>query len=256
MTNPGIIGKKIGDYDVLMLDDGTDYWSVAQRLLPTLDASEQRTSHRHMAIADVDGRRYVFKRDATPVTYWECKLSRLWYGPVYSKIMRETHRALAEGCDIIQPVYLVAERMENGLAKESITLLGYIPGESLYVENPFALQDRIRDAISRLHQHRIASVDPNPGNFILNEQGLHVIDLSFRDGFAMGRAKDHVYLKDVYEIDMPDAGLLNRFLIAVVRANRYLKYLSRRLRGHPGAKRGLQTITHWKKKPDSGQKQE
>lgn len=241
-TNPPIVGKKIGDYDVLMLGDGTDYWSVVQQFLPTLDTSEHRTDHRQVAIADVGGRRYVFKRDATPVTYWECKLSRLWYGPVYSKVMRETHRALAEGCDIIQRVYLVAERMEKGLAKESFILLEFIPGHSLHEEDVFSLQDQLRDTMTKLHRYRVASMDPNPGNFITNNGSLSVIDLSFRDGFPMGRAKDYVYLKDVYEVDLPDAGLLNRFLIAVVRVNRYLRYLSRRLRGHPGATRGLSKL--------------
>lgn len=227
----------VDGFTVRELADGSDYRGLLRRFLAGGVEPERRfgAGDKWGAIFSWEGRRFVLKYNAQPIKYWENKASRLVRGPVFSRIMRKSNEAIARGCDIIQRVYLVAERMERGLARESYMLTEYIPGESLEGEAANLPAAEIVATLQRLHEYKLALIDPHPGNFIRTDNGLKIIDLTFRDGFLMGRAKDIVMSRRYMGIDVPATGLVSRFMVCVVRANQYLRNLSRRLRGHPRA---------------------
>ncbi len=229
----------IDGFTVKSVDDGRDYRDIWLRFrrgeIPCEYERVRRTTSVH--IMNIDGGRLVLKTSNHVEKHWENKLSRLVHGPVFSRIMERSNRGIEEGCTCLQRVYMVAERMERGLALESAMLLEYKEGIPLNSRDDWATgySAQITKTVKELHAHRIAHIDLNPGNFILDAEGnLSVIDLSFRDSFLMGRAKDALYLKRRYGIELETPSLLDRFMMVFVAAQRRLRAFSRKLRG--GAK--------------------
>ena len=229
----------IDGFTVKSVDDGRDYLDIWLRFrrgeIPC--EYERVVNTRSAHILNVDGARMVLKTSSRVEKHWENKLSRLIHGPAFSRIMEQSNRAIEEGCACLQKVYMVAERMERRLARESVMLVEYKEGVPLSSRPDWATgyAAQITKTVKELHARKIALIDPNAGNFILDAEGnLSVIDLSFRDSFRMGRAKDALYLKRRYGIELETPALMDRFMIALVAGNRWLRAFSRKLRG--GAK--------------------
>lgn len=228
--------RHVDGFTVRELADGCDYYGLVRRVVSGEIRPERNIDcgNKWVRIFVWEGKTFVLKYNAVPIKYWECKVSRFVRGPVFSRIMKKSNAAIAEGCDCIQRIYLTAERMERGLARESYMLVEYIPGEVL-TDGGELPEAEIVATLEKLHTYKLALIDPHPGNFVMTETGLKVIDLTFRDGFLMGRAKDVVMAKRFMGIDVPVKGVVSRIMVWVVKSNHYLRNLSRRLRHHPRA---------------------
>ncbi len=231
---PAIVRRSIGGYRVSVLDDGTDYWDLANQALKGAIPKESHPERdgRQVHFFRHAGKKYVLKTDSRHVGHLDSKLRRLWYGPVYSTAMRRIWQAANRGCDLVQMIYMAAEKMERGIATDTIMVAEYVEGQTLAeIGDPGLYLDEVSDLMTRLHGYGLAFVDPNRGNFIVTKQGLRIIDLSFGDSFLIGRARDYLKIKRVFAMDLPPAGLVNSLLVGSVRRGIAFRHWLRRMRG-------------------------
>ena len=227
-----MLRRVVDGYNVQYVDTGIDYLDIVRRFEAgelVAEQSFERTANRHVHILVAGGRRYVLKYRTMRIRHIESKLSRFVFGEMFSRIMRLSNRAFSQGCDFIQRVYFVAEKYE-GHFSHSIALFEYIEGTPLSEED--TIQDylpQMLDRVAELHEYGLAFCDPNPGNFIMTEDGLKVIDLSFRNSFRVCKAKDVVMLKENYGVHMPVSSIVDKLMVGVVDCNRVLRrWLKRR----------------------------
>jgi hypothetical protein len=228
-----------GGFNVYQKDDGRDYWDVLQRFLKGEIKAERHphtiADHRVYFLED-GGRRYVLKHDWEVDRRFEVRLWRRIRGPFYSQLMRRVNLAVDAGCDVIQEIYLVAEREGRRAYPETYALIQYIPGESLAMQDSIVkYHPEIVKTVQTLHRHRLAFLDVHSRNIIVAGDGLKIIDVSTRGTFLLGRAKDAVRLGRRYGIDFPSRGAVEKFMVGVVRVQEWLRDLLRTIKNHPEA---------------------
>lgn len=223
--------RVVDGYAVQYVDAGIDYCDIVRRFEAgelTAEQSFQRTANRRVHIVVSGGRRYVLKYRSMRIRHIESKISRLVYGEMFSRIMRLCNGAFLRGCDFVQRVYLVAEKYEGDYS-HSVSLFEYIEGTPLSEKDEVEKYlPQMLEKISELHKHGLAFCDPNPGNFIVTDDGLKVIDLSFRNSFRVCKAKDVVMVKEHYGVDMPVRSVTDKIMVAMVDCNRTLRRWIRR----------------------------
>lgn len=228
------IADKSDGFNIHMVDDGIDYWDLIAKFkrgeIP-YDLVPDTEPARKVYILTIGERKLVLKFDSTCTYHIDRKIWILLHGSFYMRVMYKSNEAIARGCDIIQRVYLVAEKLKWGLPREAIIISEFLPGRSLRKEPdilPFRAQ--IAEAVMKLHSYKIALVDVHPGNFLVTDNGLKIIDVSFRSTFTGGRAKDVVRAKIECQTDIPVEGLLNRMMVAIMRSHHHVWKATRRLK--------------------------
>ncbi len=156
--------------------------------------------------AEIDGKRFVFKR----VNEEQCKFdSRLWYfftGPFYSRLMRSVHKALESGCSVIPDMYVVAEKISFRRAIDTYLLTEYLDGTVLpESDQARPYHGKIVDAFHELHKYGLSLGNVKGGNLVYDAQRdqVRMIDLSNRGIQAIGRAKDAYKLRRIWGIHLP-----------------------------------------------------
>lgn len=225
--------SRSGAYTIHRLDDGTDYWAILQDfeagLIPY--AAEYGEERRKTYIVDVDDRRFVIKYDSRPIEHLDSRIVRALRGPVFRTLMLRANDAIRRGCDIIPRIFLVAEKMAGSVAAESVMIVEYVVGLPLDAGECVRRRDEIRRVLEKLHSYKLAHLDIHRGNFIVTEHGLKLIDLSFKDGFALGRAKDVLRARHRLDIQLSCRSLLEKAMMAYLLSSLFLQNINRRLRG-------------------------
>ncbi|MDR0362675.1 MAG: hypothetical protein LBJ46_08360 [Planctomycetota bacterium] len=241
MAGKPIIRHETRDgFNVYVKDDGRDYWDILRRFMDGRLEAERYpytiADHRVYFIAD-GGRKYVLKHDWEKDPRLEIRLWRWLCGPFYSRLMRRVDRAAAEGCDVIQEIYLVAEKIGERAYPETYALIEFCPGGCLAAQDSIAkYHPAIIETVQKLHRHRLAFLDVHARNIIVQDDGgLKIIDVSNRGTFLLGRAKDVVRLRQRYGIDLPSRGAVEKLMVRIVRAQEWLRDFFRALRDHPEA---------------------
>ncbi|MCC8180037.1 MAG: hypothetical protein LIP23_03885 [Planctomycetes bacterium] len=216
-----IVRERLDGYQVLRRDDGRDYWSLVRQFqnnqlhaikLPT----NRRIPERSAYLVEAWGKKFVFKREAAPIRKFETAMSALIHGPFYSRLMLDVDRALRQGCDFIQNIYLVAEKINGRVAQETFIILEYLEGKTLKaVPDEKVFYPEVGKTLDRLHAYRLALVDTNTGNIIYSDGRLKIIDLSNKSWYRIGRAKDVARFKYVFGIVLDPGGMLDRLLVAL-----------------------------------------
>ncbi|MDC7691935.1 lipopolysaccharide core heptose(II) kinase RfaY [Vogesella indigofera] len=131
------------------------------------------------------------------------KVKALLKGSYFSSLILRVDKARAEECFSMCDVYLVAEKKHFRFARESFVLMEWIDGpllsDSEELRNKY--KNEVGDLLKNLHQHGISSGDVHPGNFIVSNAGLKIIDLSGRGASAIDRAKDFIGLKNKFGVE-------------------------------------------------------
>ncbi|MDC7699000.1 lipopolysaccharide core heptose(II) kinase RfaY [Vogesella indigofera] len=131
------------------------------------------------------------------------KVKALLKGSYFSSLILRVDKARAEGCFSMCDVYLVAEKKHFRFARESFVLMEWIDGpllsDSEELRNKY--KNEVGDLLKNIHQHGISSGDVHPGNFIVSNTGLRIIDLSGRGASAIDRAKDFIGLKNKFGVE-------------------------------------------------------
>lgn len=222
-----------GDFRVLQKRDGNDYLSLVRRLRDGEPAGSTLAERlgRTVFLVEAFGRKLVVKWDRTPPGRWEKRVGELLRGPYYSRLMPKVNRAVAAGCDIVQDIYLVAERMDGGLCRETFLVLDYLPGKPLADRRECAAHaDQVALALSTLHAHGLAMGDLNYRNFLFDGKKIRILDLSARGGFFISRSKDRSRARMMYNIRLHGGGPGERAVDFGIHLQQTAFYLLRRMR--------------------------
>lgn len=220
----GIIKKQTPDYNFFIKDDGTDYlkiWSdVRQGRLPEQDCKLLRkTLTVEVYLVNAAGRQFIFKIDRGYPHHLDSKIWRLILGPFYSTQMKVINRAVNNGNKATADFYLVAEERSGLISRESHILMEYLQGHTLRFEKSIApFHDQLVALFNDLHANRMALCDVHADNIFVTPDGLRVIDLSWRGSFWTGKAKDTIFLKSKFGVELPDRTTSDKLAVLCMRA--------------------------------------
>ena len=235
--------KKIDGYHVYQKDATDRYWNLFQKFRRG-EISHHRFNNavkeRSVYLIEDEGRRYIVKWDKGGWGFGgETRLEKIFWrlvrGPFYSRLMRRMRRARENGCDVIQDVFMVAERRTLHFCHEAIVIFEYIDGHMLVDD---ADRDRhipeIVEAMHKLHQNGLAMCDVSIYNYLVTPEGIKMIDLVCRGNPRLDRIKDVIRLKRVLGVELPVDGFWDRLLYRLYTGyhsirNRYFR--RRRKRG-------------------------
>lgn len=183
---------------------------------------------RKVYLIEVDGTKYVLKWERERDPRLEKRISRFIFGPYYSRLIYRVTAARQEGCTKTADVYAVAEKVRHREAVETYILAEYIEGKPLGELDDFSpYKEEIKACVEDLHNHRLASNDIHPGNIILTNRGLRIIDLSDAGSLAICRVNDAFALKKFYDIDLR----INNVIYYLIGLRNKFRDYSRKLRG-------------------------
>ncbi|MCD8139877.1 MAG: hypothetical protein LUE17_08890 [Planctomycetaceae bacterium] len=210
---PLVVRQEDG-FTITVKDDGYDYLGLYRRILRGEAATTTLLyddAEHYVHRVEADGRSFVFKRFGEMDGKIDTRVWRYAAGPFYSHLMRMVNRAVANGCDVVQDIYLVAEKMRGRLSHDNYILFEFIPGTSMDRLADFdAHHDAVAEAFTELHRHGLALGHCKPGNLVLSEDGrVKIIDLSARGTQWMGRGKDAVKAKRLWNIHLPRTRLVD-----------------------------------------------
>ncbi len=213
-------------------DDGVDYpaiWLAFKNgRLSGLERLHTNCPDRRVFRLETEKGPLVLKKDWEQDPRLEKKIWRFLGGPWYSRLIRLTNRAINNGCDIVQDVYLAAEKMKGRFAVESWLIAEYVEGavasSSPDYEEHFPEMGR---AMGKLHDYGLASNDAHGANFIITENNaIKIIDLSLTSPILICQANDILKVKRSYGADVPVRGFWRNLASALVA----FKYKIRELR--------------------------
>ena len=222
-------------FSLYVKQDGIDYLAILNQFRSgTLLAEKLENECRDRDVYQItlDGRYYILKHDREVDRRFEKLLWQWLGGPFYSNMMKKVNFANSQGCDFVQDIFLVAEKLQNRICVESFVLMEYKVGQPLsHIAHPQQYYPQILDLFSRLHRFRLASNDIHLGNFIVGADGqISIIDLSARGARAICQANDVIALKNKFGLSLPVHGLLNYLVYRLIAAKQSLRSFSRMLR--------------------------
>ncbi len=238
-----ILETKNDGWRIRWREDGVDYpHLLAEFRAGRVPATRLTTGSgfREVYRLETTGRRYVVKRDWEVDPRPEKKLWDWLAGTPYARLLKLTNRAVGRGCRIVQDVYLVAERLSGGRCLEAWMVAEYVEGTSFveeFVDGRPAKVGNFRpwipamaETLEELHNCGLASNDFHPGNFILTDQGLKIIDLSLDSPVVIGQANDALTMLHFFKVRPPLKSPWRRLVFELMRLRRRQKNFFRRLR--------------------------
>lgn len=222
---------RAGGFCVLEKKDGKDYFSILSLFF---DGKIERNLIQKGSKGEVwkvrhDNIFYALKINKPTNKIIGRKFKALLKGSYFSSLIARVDRARAERCFSMCDVYLVAEKKHFRFARESFVLMEWIDGpllsDSDELRNKY--KSEVASLLKNLHQHGISSGDVHPGNFIVGDGGLKIIDLSGRGASAIDRAKDFIGLKDKFGVEVN----LDAWAVYLVLLRSRLRAFLKRARG-------------------------
>ncbi|MDR1657696.1 MAG: hypothetical protein LBT47_09110 [Deltaproteobacteria bacterium] len=246
---PGIATEYEGLWRTQWKEDGFDYPGLlkdfqsgrvtGQRLVT---GSPYRTVHR----VKVGQREFVIKTDSNVSKIdkrLEKRLFVMFFGTQYSRLIRKTAAAINKGCQVVQDIYLVSEKMEGRHCQEAYIIAEYIAGHSFIREEyqegaevvfrrPGPWLVNMAESLATLHDYGLASNDSIISNFIVTPQGeVKVIDLTLNGPMIICQVNDILKMRRSYQTEVPVRSPIRRVLVGIVGFWNSLRYKIRKLRG-------------------------
>lgn len=231
-----LISADIDGFKVQWKNDGSDYpalWQAFRRgELPSTPLSKGRP-FREAHLVETGGRKYLFKRD----WHVEKRLEkRLWFRLLgatrYSRIIQLTNRAVNRGCQVVQDVYLVAEKMVGRTCHEAWFIADFMPGQILPPQDEDSWRGELVEAVLRIHRGGMACNDIQSYNFIRTDDGvIKGIDLDISSPLVICQVNDLLELRRRFGVAPPLENWPVRLLYYPLLVRNYLRFFSRKLRG-------------------------
>jgi hypothetical protein len=222
-------------------NDGLDYpalWDAFRqgRIIGTSLNSRPRP-FRAAFFVEANGRQYLFKKDWHVEKRWEKRLLYLTMGATrYSRMIQLINKAVGQGCDLVQEIYLVAEKMAGRTTcLEAWLIADYLPGRPLTREEVLepACLAQLSQTVLAIHDAGLACNDIQPYNFLRTDDGrIKAIDVDISSPQVICQANDLYRLKALFGLDLPMRGGLGLGLVwELIKFRNSLINLSRRWRG-------------------------
>ncbi|UQZ87974.1 lipopolysaccharide core biosynthesis protein [Deltaproteobacteria bacterium Smac51] len=232
LKTAGLKCAMIDGYRVQWKDDGTDYPAIwcdfKDGKLDSIVQLHTNCPDRSVFRMETEKGPLVLKHDWERDSRLEKRILRFLTGPWYSRLIRLTNRAVNRGCDIVQDVYLVAEKMEGRFCVDSWLIAEFVEGTVAPASPKYSsLSHELAAVVGRLHDCGLASNDAHGGNFVITDNGeVKIIDLSLTSPLIICQANDILKIKRAYNIDVPVHGFWRRLAAALVT----LKYRIQKIR--------------------------
>lgn len=195
------------DYTILLKNDQVDYLGMFKRFCDgELETEAIPVSHSMHKVwrAKYADKTYIIKLDQEKPKHLENKIWAWLQGPFYSKQMKGVRKAIANGCQSVPDIYLVAEKRGRFLCESSIIIMEFITGTKHSPQDKSkAAHKLLADAMLDIHKHGLALGDCNAGNFLITENGCKIIDLSWHGSALIGKAQDITAMQRRYGISIP-----------------------------------------------------
>ena len=239
-----VLKLRQAEWRIQWLNDGYDYPALLDKFRRgELKGRSLSTgsNFREVYCLEYDGRKFVVKRDWEIDRRPEKAIWDLIGGTPYHRLIKFTTRAALKGSTIAQGVYLVAEKMSRGRCREAWLVAEYVEGESLIQEfkdgRPAKVVDNLGEYISamnetleKLHDGGLASNDVHPGQFIVTDQGLRVIDLSLDGPMIVCQVNDALTMMHFFNFRPPLRNPWRRAFYELFALRRRFKNFYRSLR--------------------------
>jgi heptose II phosphotransferase len=218
----GLKRARIDGFRVQWKDDGVDYPAIWRAFregrLPGLQRLHTNCPDRLVFRLETEKGPLVLKKDWEQDLRPEKKLWRFLGGPWYSRLIRLTNRAVNRGCDVVQDVYLAAEKMKGRFAAESWLIAEFVEGAVASGAPDYTdYFPEMGRAMGKLHDYGLASNDAHGANFIITEnKAINIIDLSLTSPIIICQANDILKVKRSYGVDVPARGLWRKLASALV----------------------------------------
>lgn len=135
----------------------------------------------------------------------------------YTRLLRKVSRAVANGCDVTQNYYLVAERPRSLFRMDVLILMEYVEGQSMGRQEDFApFRERLEKTVAGLVRHGLTLDDLSPFNFLLAGDAIKAIDLSCRPPTRLNAVKMIMKMNVRYGLRLPIEGLANKAVRALL----------------------------------------
>ncbi len=238
--NALLTGERDG-YRLKWKNDGTDYpaiWEAFRRgelSGPSLSRPRRRL-FRETRLVEAGGRRFLVKRD----WHVEKRLEKrflYWFmrGTRYSRLIEFVNRAVGHGCNLVQDIYFVAEKMDGNTCLEAWLIADFMPGVPLERRDVAVWADELGRTVLKIHEWGLACNDIQPYNFIRTDQGvIKAIDMDMSSPVVVCQVNDLWRMRSLFGLKAPwRGGPLKRFLWAVIGVRNFVRSYTRRLRGRP-----------------------
>ncbi|MDR1744996.1 MAG: hypothetical protein LBS30_04500 [Planctomycetota bacterium] len=207
-----------------MIHDGRDYrelLDLARSGKIAATRPKAGSPEHHTLITEYGGKKYVVKKAMRQYHHFDSRLKYRLFGSPFFSTMKKVEKAIENGCDRIQRIYLLEETAERDRKKNAICVnawivLDYLPGDMLLGHKDAGeLIKKIPGAIEEIHGYKLVQLDCNLGNFIVSEGRIKIIDIFFTSNPFFGPACRAVRkLKKAYNLDIPVNGVANRIVFA------------------------------------------
>ncbi len=245
-TEPdALVCDYLDGYRVQWKNDGVDYpgiWAAFRKGQLSGKALARGRPFREADRVEVDGRQYLIKRDWHVEKRLEKRLSSFLMGATrYSRIIQLINQAVRRGCDVVQDVYLVAEKMDGRVCREAWLIADFMPGYSLPLEEMEACKEELCETIKKIHHFGLACNDIQPYNFVRCETDglIKGIDMDMSSPLVVCQANDVWAMKWRFNMDLSlPGGLGTRLVWALIGLRDIIREYSRKIRGKPGRRFG------------------
>ncbi|UQZ91044.1 hypothetical protein C4J81_18195 [Deltaproteobacteria bacterium Smac51] len=223
---PFLTGEK-DDFKLVWLNDGTDYPALLDAYfkgeLEMKCLAKGDYPARETYLVEALGRKFIFKRIHQPPERRKRHIWDLISGTAFSRLMRETRKAIDNGCTIIPEAYLIAEKFIGyQYCIDSYLITEFIEGEVLKGDPPSSGPwiTGLAETVGKLHDCGLASGAPHPWNLVKTDEGMKMIDISFKGPMVICQAHDTLDVKRKFDIDVPIKKLSIKIFSRLV----FLKY--------------------------------
>lgn len=230
-----IVESRVDDFNLYVKDDGFDYWGLIEQFrmgfLPVRELKNRHPDVRRVFVVEADGRKLLLKWEMAREKSIEKLAWQFFTAPFYSRLMRKVNKAVNAGCDVMQDMYLVAERVSGRICREAFAITDYIEGRHITTpEEERRHGQAIIDAMRTLHAHGLAVCDIHHSNMLVTDDGVKFIDLTCRGTTLLSQAKDVARLKARLNLHLDVSGVANKLAVLFEYALEQFRETNRRLK--------------------------
>lgn len=225
-----IFKKKLGKLTVFVKDNDRIYEKILNDFLSgrmnikKLLRSEDETK---VWLIETEKGSMVLKLYVPKTKRFERILKSLIKRDFYQSLIYRTNNAINRGANMINDIYLLAQKKIANYTYVHIILMEYLDGVQIRDLEPISdeLKFEIKMVIEQLHTYDMVSGAPHKENTMLTKEGIKLIDLSGKRCTCVSRAKDRMELEKYLGIKNTNKDLGYKIYMSIRNIRKALKII-------------------------------
>lgn len=225
-----IFKKKLGKLTVFVKDNDRIYEKILNDFLSgrmnikKLLRSEDETK---VWLIETEKGPMVLKLYVPKTKRFERILKSLIKRDFYQSLIYRTNNAINRGANMINDIYLLAQKKIANYTYVHIILMEYLDGVQIRDLEPISdeLKAEIKMVIEQLHTYDMVSGAPHKENTMLTKEGIKLIDLSGKKCTCVSRAKDRMELEKYLGIKNTNKDLGYKIYMSIRNIRKALKII-------------------------------